>query len=174
MDLGWFLGGSGKPLGGHWGSKIELFRAFIAISIKIRILRHLGVLWGWFWEGLGTVLGGFWQGLGALRALFCFLGVFLGTLRALLGALGQFLVELLFIFVDFYQVLASPIAEASEASEQSERAKLSGACSGFPLLTHAFAGVPLLCLVSLPLLNNGLLAVSSFSCFTLRHMLQQP
>ena len=115
MDLGWFLGGSGRPLGGHWGSKIEFFRAFIAISIKIRILRHLGVLWGWFWEGLGTVLGGFWQGLGALRALFCFLGVFLGTLRALLGALGQFLVELLFIFVDFYQVLASPIAEASEA-----------------------------------------------------------
>ena len=102
-------------MGGHWGSKIEFFRAFIAISIKIRILRHLGVLWGWFWEGLGTVLGGFWQGLGALRALFCFLGVFLGTLRALLGALGQFLVELLFIFVDFYQVLASPIAEASEA-----------------------------------------------------------
>ena len=149
MDLGWFLGGSGRPLGGHWGSKIEFFRAFIAISIKIRILRHLGVLWGWFWEGLGTVLGGFWQGLGALRALFCFLGVFLGTLRALLGALGQFLVELLFIFVDFYQVLASPIAEASEASEQSERAKLSGACSGFPLLTHAFAGVPLLSLASL-------------------------
>ena len=69
---------------------------------------------------------------------------------------------------------AGPIAEASEASEQSERAKLSGACSGFPLLTHAFAGVPLLCLVSLPLLNNGLLAVSSFSCFTLRHILQQP
>ena len=106
---------------------------------------------GGFWEGLGTVLGGFWQGLGALRALFCFLGVFLGTLRALLGALGQFLVELLFIFVDFYQVLASPIAEASEASEQSERAKLSGAIAGFPLLTHAFAGVPLLCL--------------AFSCF---------
>ena len=63
---------------------------------------------------------------------------------------------------------------ASEASEQSERAKLSGACSGFPLLTHAFAGVPLLSLASLPLLDNGLLAVSSFSCFTLRHMLQQP
>ena len=38
---------------------------------------------------------------------------------------------------------------ASEASEQSERAKLSGACSGFPLLTHAFAGVPLLSLASL-------------------------
>ena len=35
---------------------------------------------------------------------------------------------------------------ASEASEQSERAKLSGAFSGFPLLTHAFAGVPLLSL----------------------------
>jgi ABC-type Fe3+ transport system permease subunit len=32
---------------------------------------------------------------------------------------------------------------ASEASEQSERAKLSGAFSGFPLLTHAFAGVAL-------------------------------
>ena len=63
---------------------------------------------------------------------------------------------------------------ASEASEQSERAKLSGACSGFPLLTHAFAGVPLLSLASLPLLDHGLLAVSSFSCFTLRHMLQQP
>ena len=43
------------------------------------------------------------------------------------------------------------------------RAKLSGACSGFPLLTHAFAGVPLLSLASLPLLDNGLLAVSSFS-----------
>ena len=36
-----------------------------------------------------------------------------------------------------------------EASEQSERAKLSGTCSGFPLLTHAFAGVPLLSLASL-------------------------
>ena len=33
---------------------------------------------------------------------------------------------------------------ASEASEQSERAKLSGAFSGFPLLTHAFVGAPLL------------------------------
>ena len=56
---------------------------------------------------------------------------------------------------------------ASEASEQSERAKLSGACSGFPLLT-------LLALASLPLLDNGLLAVSSFSCLTLRHVLQLP
>ena len=35
------------------------------------------------------------------------------------------------------------LLEASEASEQSERAKLSGAIAGFPLLTHAFAGVPL-------------------------------
>ena len=35
---------------------------------------------------------------------------------------------------------------ASEASEQSERAKLSGAFSGFPLLTHAFVGAPLLSL----------------------------
>ena len=35
-----------EGLGGHWRSKIELFRAFIAISVKIRILRHLGVLWG--------------------------------------------------------------------------------------------------------------------------------
>ena len=43
------------------------------------------------------------------------------------------------------------LLEASEASEQSERAKLSGAIAGFPLLTHAFAGVPLLCL--------------AFSCF---------
>ena len=66
------------------------------------------------------------------------------------------------------------LLEASEASEQSERAKLSGACSGFPLLTHAFAGVPLLSLASLPLLDHGLLAVSSLSCFTLRHVLQQP
>ena len=71
MDLGWFLGGSGRPLGGHWGSKIEpmaskieFFRAFIAISIKIRILRHLGVLWGWFWEGFGRVWGRFWEGFG--------------------------------------------------------------------------------------------------------------
>ena len=77
---------------------------------------------GRFWEGLGTVLGGFWQGLGALRALFCFLGVFPGTLR-------------LFSWPG-----------ASEASERSERAKLSGAFSGFPLLTHVFAGVPLLSL----------------------------
>ena len=36
------------------------------------------------------------------------------------------------------------LLEASEASEQSERAKLSGAFSGFPLLTHAFVGAPLL------------------------------
>ena len=36
------------------------------------------------------------------------------------------------------------VCRASEAREQSERAKLSGACSGFLLLTHAFAGVPLL------------------------------
>ena len=35
---------------------------------------------------------------------------------------------------------------ASEASEQSERAKLSDAFSGFPLLTHAFVGAPLLSL----------------------------
>ena len=48
-----------EGLGGHGGSKIELFRAFIAISVKIRILRHLGVLWGWFWEGFGRVWGRF-------------------------------------------------------------------------------------------------------------------
>ena len=121
--------------------------------------------------GSGEGLGGFWQGLGvfwapleALRALFCLIGVFLGTLGVLLGALGQFLVKFLLIFVDFYRVLASPMAEASEASEQSERAKLSGACSGFPLLTHAFAGVPLLSLVSL-LLSLLSLALPCVTCF---------
>ena len=74
MDLAWFWGGSGRPLGSHLGSKIEFFRAFIAISIKIRILRHLGMLWGWFWEGFGRVWGsgGFWQGLGAF---WVFLGI---------------------------------------------------------------------------------------------------
>ena len=58
------MGGSGKSLGGHWGSKIEIFRAFITISIKNRILRHLGMLWGWFWEGFGRVWGRFWEGFG--------------------------------------------------------------------------------------------------------------
>ena len=62
----------------------------------------------------------------------------------------------------FFCVLS--LRGASKASEQSERAKLSGACSGFTVLS----------LASLPLLDNGLLAVSSFSCFALRHMLQQP
>ena len=38
------------------------------------------------------------------------------------------------------------LLEASEASEQSERAKLSGAFSGFPLLTHVFVGARLLSL----------------------------
>ena len=54
------------------------------------------------------------------------------------------------------------LLEASEASEQSERAKLSGAIAGFPLLTHAFAGVPLLCLVLRVIwhfLLNGTLAL---------------
>ena len=64
MDLGWFLGGSGRPLGGHWGSKIEFFRAFIAISVKIRILKHLGGVLGRFWEHFGAAWGRFWQGLG--------------------------------------------------------------------------------------------------------------
>ena len=45
---------------------MELFRAFIALSVKIRILRYLGVLWGWFWGGFGTLLGGFWEAFGRL------------------------------------------------------------------------------------------------------------
>ena len=54
---------------------------------------------------------------------------------------------------------------ASEASEQSERAKLSGAFSGFPLLTHAFVGAPLLslafcCFASLHVVWHFLLRVT--------------
>ena len=45
---------------------------------------------------------------------------------------------------------------ASEASERSERAKLSGAFFGFALLTPAFAGVPLLSL--------------AFYCFAFLHV----
>ena len=102
-----------------------------------------------------------------LLANFLLFLVFLVTL----GCYGMFLLSVA-CWAWFFCVLL--LRGASEASEQSERAKLSGACSGFPLLTHAFAGVPLLSVASLHLLDHGLLAVSSFSCFTLRHMLQQP
>ena len=103
---------------------------------------------------------------------FQFFAVFCDSLLFLMVCCSFLL--LLAAFCVFSCFLLFFVRWASEASEQSERAKLSGACSGFPLLTHAFADVPLLSLASLPLLDNGLLAVSSFSCFTLRHMLQQP
>ena len=60
--------------------------------------------------------------------------------------MGCILFLLLLLVASGCFVAAFVTAEASEASEQSERAKLSGAFSGFPLLTHAFAGVPLLSL----------------------------
>ena len=58
-----------------------------------------------------------------------------------LGCCGMFLLSVT-CWAWFFCVLL--LRGASEASEQSERAKLSDAFSGFPLLTHAFVGAPLL------------------------------
>ena len=117
-----------------------------------------------FWEVFGRVWEPFGRS-GGLPRLFCScFGTFLGCLGIFSMLLADFWLFLLFLvtlgccgmfllsvtcWAWFFCVLL--LRGASEASEQSERAKLSGACSGFPLLTHAFAGVPLLCL--------------AFSCF---------
>ena len=135
----------------------------------------LGRLWGGFWLNFAT----FVLLCAASCCIFAALVVFSVSV-AVVVAVSVAVVVIVAVIIAvvvacwawFFCVLLP--RGASEASEQSERAKLSGTCSGFPLLTHAFADIPLLSLASLPLLDNGLLAVSSFSCFTLRHMLQQP
>ena len=86
-------------------------------------------------------LGLCWALLGLVGLCWALLG-FAWLCWALLGFAG--LCWALLAFAGFYRVLL--LLGASEASEQSERAKLSDAFSGFPLLTHAFVGAPLLSL----------------------------
>ena len=75
-----------------------------------------------------------------------------GTLLLPLALYGSLLLSvalfgsLWFLWLSCSLVLS--LGLASEASEQSERAKLSGAFSRFPLLTYAFAGVPWLSVAS--------------------------
>ena len=102
--------------------------------------------------------------LGASEALWCFLWVSLAypcfCWRTLAFPAFSRLCWPLLAFAGFYRVLL--LLGASEASEQSERAKLSDAFSGFPLLTHAFVGAPLLslafcCFASLHVVRHVLL-----------------
>ena len=123
---------------GELGSKKRL-------KIELRFLKDLGGVWGGFGEGFGRVLGGFWEGLGAFwalwgppKAFFCCFGPFLGCLDIFSMLLANFWLFLLFLvtlgccgmfllsvacWAWFFCVLL--LRGASEASEQSERAKLS-------------------------------------------------
>ena len=109
----------------------------------VAVLAHFWLVWVFFAMFLVT----FW-----LCLLFLFT----------LGCCGMFLLSVA-CWAWFFCILL--LRGASEASEQSERAKLSGACSGFPLLTHAFAGVPLLSLY---------VACSSMVCLLSLHSLALP
>ena len=117
-------------------------------------------------------MGGFWEGLGALWTLQGLFSVVSGLCWALLVLPGIFLLFLAFpglsqpflAFAGLCWVLTRVIIAGGE---RSERAKLSDAFSGFPLLTHAFVGAPLLslafcCFASLHVvwhfLLNGILA----------------
>ena len=64
MDLGWVFGRVWEAL---TAQRLDLWGHFwgtFAISIKIRILCHLGGGWGGFGDAFGRILGGFWEGLG--------------------------------------------------------------------------------------------------------------
>ncbi len=115
-----------------------------------------------FWEGFGRVWGSFGRSGGLPRLYFSCFGTFLGCLGIFSMLLANFWLFLLFLVtLGCYGMFLLSVAcwgwffcvlllrGASEASEQSERAKLSGSCSGFPLLTHAFADVPLLSFASI-------------------------
>ena len=111
---------------------------------------------GAFWKPFGEVLGGSWLNFAtfvllcaASCCIFAALVVFSVPVAVVVAVSVVVIVAVIMAVVVacwawFFCVLL--LRGASEASEQSERAKLSGACSGFPLLTHAFAGVPLLSL----------------------------
>ena len=65
MDLGWVFGRVWEAL---TAQRLDLWGHFwgtFTISIKFRILCHLGGGWGGFGEAFGRVLGGFGEGLGA-------------------------------------------------------------------------------------------------------------
>ena len=112
----------------------------------------MGSVLGRFWEGFWRVLEGFWSFWDVPRPFQRCFWTLLGFVGlswpffALPGLFWSFpafshLFWFLSTFVGLERV--SLLWGASEASEQSERAKLSGAFSGFPLLTLAFASVPL-------------------------------
>ena len=127
-------------------------------------------IWGGFWEAFGRLWGGFWEGFGRVWepfghswrlsgpcfALFAGVDCFLLVLDAfggLGGVWGGFLLGFAGLGMTIREEVllgAGPIAEASEASEQSERAKLSGACGCFLVvfsgrlgLSLAFSRLPL-------------------------------
>ena len=144
--LGRVWGGLGKVWGGSWEGLGRILEGF---------WEGLGALWPL--QGLFSIVSGLCWALLAFPSLFLLFLVFLGLSQSFLASLGLwkafaglcwallFLDAFLIVLSSFLAVLACCYYwGASEASEQSERAKLSGAFSGFSLLTHAFAGVPLL------------------------------
>ena len=127
---------------------------------------------GAFWKPFGEALGGSWLNC-ATFALLCAASCCIFAALVVFSVPVAVVVAVSVAVVVIVAVIMAVVV-ACWACFCVGRAKLSGACSGLPLLTHAFAGVPSLSVASLPLLDNGLLAVSFFSCFALRHMLQQP
>ena len=136
---------------------------------------------------MGRVLGGVWEGLGRSGSLLGILGAsqsfFVAVLahfwvvRIFFNVWGQFLV--IFVVCGYFGLLWDVFVECGLLGlvflriviAWGERSSLVLAL-GFPCLPMLSLAYP--CFLLRRLLDNGLLAVSSFSCFTLRHMLQQP
>ena len=136
--------------------------------------------------GFGEVFGRVWEPFGRSgglpRLFFSCFGTFLGCLAIFSMFFVNFCLFLLFLVtlsccgmfllnVACWAWFFNCVGRAKRASKASERSSLVLAL-GFPCLPMLSLAYP--CFLLRRLLDNGLLAVSSFSCFTLRHMLQQP
>ena len=140
-----------------------------------------------FWEGFGRGWEPFGRSRGLLKLFFKLFWHIFGfsgyCFECFWVIFGHFCCFWLFLavggcfkFVEFCWDLMGfancyCVGRAKRASKASERSSLVLAL-GFPCLPMLSLAYP--CFLLRRLLDNGLLAVSSFSCFTLRHMLQQP
>ena len=134
--------GFGEGLGGLVGNFSRLFCDFLGIFSDLVNKSKFWSIWEVFREGFGRVWGRFWDGLGRVWEPF-------GRCWALPGLLYAVFRDF-FVFWIFLASLSRWATRAQRAlrgsravvccfsSERSERAKLSGASSGFPWpIVHA-------------------------------------